>query len=567
MTDPNTPSASDSSSAEQANSGQAPASEAKNPVHQPRIKPKRQTRISWIWLVPLIAAVIGLSLVVKAWLHAGPTVTISFESADGIEVGQTKVRYKDVVIGSVKGIKVAPDRSKVIVKAELNREGAEYITRKGTRFWVVRPRLGASGVSGLGTLLSGAYIGVDVGKSSGGAEQAAIYDFKGLEKPPEITSDRPGTRFALSASDLGSLEIGSPIYYRHINVGRVIGYDLDANGKAVNIQIFVDAPNDKFVTPDTRFWDVSGINMSLNADGVTINTGSVASIVSGGVAFASANDHDTAPAKADTVFVLNHSEKTALAEPDGPAFPVNMEFKQSVRGLKVGAPIDFHGLELGSVADIDLEFDPAAKRFYVLVKTLLYPYRFGSVYHKLIEANGQGSQAKHSLLKPLIEHGLRAQMRSGNLLTGQQYIALDFFPDAAPVNFDDSQTPAFIPTVTGSFDRLQQQLSNIVGKIDAIPFEGISQDLRGSLKSLTAMINGLNTRVTPAAASSFKAAQNSLNRLNQLLGSDAPTDNLEQTLHELNNAAKSLRALADYLQTHPATLLRGSPVDALPVEH
>lgn len=537
----------------------------------PIVTPKRQTRISWIWLIPLLAAAIGVSLLVKDWLRIGPVVTVSFESAEGLEAGQTKVRYKDVTIGIVKDIHVSEDRHRVLVHIELSHDGSSYITRKGTRFWVVRPRLGVSGVSGLGTLLSGAYIAVDTARESDASKSTskAKYDFVGLEKPPEITSDRPGRRFTLTTPDLGSLEIGSPVYFRRIQVGRVIGYDLDPKGRDVHVQVFIDAPNDKFVTNATRFWYVSGVNISLSAEGFVVQTGSLASVLAGGIAFASVEDEpDVKPSAADSVFPISATQAEAMAEPDGTPFRLDMVFEQSVRGLKIGAPVDFHGMDLGKVYDIDLEFNPKIKRFVVLVKTRLYPSRFGQAYQDLFTASEKEGYEGQALLGPLVKHGLRAQIRSANLLTGQQYIALDFFPNAPPVEFDSTAVPVVLPTIAGSFDHLQQQISSIVTKLDAVPFDGISQDLRASLKSLTKLMNRLQTEVTPQATATLKAAQQSLGRVNSMLADDSPLNgNLEQTLRELGDAAKSLRALADYLQTHPSALLRGRAADVLPTNH
>ena len=531
---------------------------------QPDVHSAREVRISWIWLVPLIAALVGGSLLVRNWMLIGPTVTISFESAEGLEVGQTKIRYKEVVIGQVTDIDVASDRTRVLVRAQLNREGSSYITQEDTRFWVVRPRLGISGVSGLGTLLSGAYISVDASETQDGAKP--VYEFIGLEKPPEVTSGRPGTRFTLHAPDMGSLEIGSPVYYRRIEVGRVIGYDLDASGRSVNIQVFVDAPNDKFVTVDTRFWNASGINLSLDADGFRVEAGSAASILAGGIAFASADPSITAPAKADTVFALRDTEAHALADTDGPPFEVNMRFHQSVRGLQVGAPVEFRGLDLGRVVDVDLDFDPATKTFYALVQAEIYPLRFGQTYEDIVKLDPLAPYPGNVLLGPLVHHGLRAQIRAANLLTGQQYIALDFFPDAEPVEVDLRKSPLLLPTVAGSFDRLQQQLSTIVAKIETIPFSEIGQDLRASLQSTSKLVSRLEGQLAPQATSTLKAAQRSLNELDKLLAQDSPMNsNLENTMRELSAAARSLRALADYLQTNPTALIRGRPADVLPV--
>lgn len=533
-------------------------------VRQPHVQPPKEARISWIWLVPLIVAIVGASLLVRDWMHTGPTITISFDSAEGLEVGQTKVRYKDVVVGLVTDIKVAPDRSKVLVRAELNRDGASYITQKDTRFWVVRPRLAISGVSGLNTLLSGAYISADASQSKNGGEP--VYEFTGLEKPPEVVSGRPGSRFTLKASELGSLEIGSPVYYRRIEVGQVIGYDLGADGKSVRVQIFVDAPNDKFVTTDARFWNSSGVNLSLDADGFNVQTSSLVSILAGGVAFTNVDDTITEPAKPDAVFALAQTRAAAIADPDGDPFPIELHFRQSVRGLKVGAPVDFRGLELGKVVDIDLEFDPASKRFFALVKAQLYPLRFGKAYEERIKLDPHAQFPGQALLGPLVHHGLRAQIRASNLLTGQQYVALDFFPDAEEVSFDAKKVPMEVPTVAGSFDKLQQQISSIVTKLDTVPLVDVSNDLRASLQSVTKLLTRLDAEVAPQASATLKSARGSLSKLDKLLAQDSPMNgNIEQALRELSQAAKSLRTLADYLQTHPTALIRGRARDALPV--
>lgn len=542
----------------------ASSTDTANPASppQPNIKPRRATRISWIWLVPLVAVLVGLSLLVRGWLSVGPVVTISFESAQGLEIGQTKVRYKDVVVGVVKDIRISEDRSGVLVKAQLNRDGARYYTQESARYWVVRPRLGLSGVSGLGTLLSGAYISVDAPKKLAGKGTVTV--FEGLETPPEITSGREGRRVTLRTKDLGSLDIGSPIYYRRIRVGRVVGYNLAEDGRTVDVQAFIDAPNDRFITEDTRFWNISGVNLSLGASGVEVKTGSLASVIVGGIAFASVNPFNTAPAPEGTTFTLANTETEAMAEPDGPPFRVDMVFRQSVRGLKLGAPVDFRGMELGEVYDIDLEFNEEEKRFHVLVKAHLYPLRFGGAYDRLSDEQKAESYPAHHLLGPLIKHGLRAQIKAANLLTGQQYISLDFVQDAEPVEPGSQVDTLVVPTVTGSFDKLQEQLSGIVAKVDKIPFDGIGQDLQASLASLHRLLEGLGD-VGPQLGSTLKALQGSLGKLDGMLDADSPMNSgLEGTMRELQSAAKSLRALGDYLQTHPSALIRGRSADVLP---
>ncbi|ASC66966.1 MCE family protein [Achromobacter denitrificans] len=545
-------------------SEQAPGS-GEEKFASPTISRKQKSRISWIWLVPIVAALMGLSLVVRTWMQAGPDISISFNTAEGLEVGKTQLRYKDVTIGTVKSIGFNSDRTKVVVQAELAKEVSD-LAREGTNFWVVRPRLDVSGVSGLGTLLSGAYIGVDAVEGKNG-NKATKLNFEGLEVPPAVTHDRAGKRFKLKASDLGSLDIGSPVYFRRINVGRVIGYALDQTGKAVNVEVFVDAPNDKFVTNGTRFWNASGVDFSVNADGLKVRTQSLVSMAVGGVAFEpvlTARDAGT-PAAADAQFDLYPTETAAKANPDGEAFPIRMRYDQSIRGLAVGAPIDFSGITLGNVTQINLDFDPVSKRFYSLVDATLYPERLGRVFDEVRDRAVQdGDVAGGRLLGGMIKHGLRAQLRTANLLTGQLYVALDIFPNAKPVEFKMSD-PAIIPTVPGNLDQLQQQVSNIIAKVEKIPFDKIGEDLRATLASTSKLMGRLDKQVAPEAQKMLKQARDSMAQINALLASDASLPvNTERAMQELGRAARSLRALADFLQANPEALLRGRGPDPIP---
>lgn len=554
-----------------------PASSGDNQQIRTPVVNRRKRRISWIWLVPFVAAIAGLSLVARTWFESGPTVTITFKSAEGLEVGKTQVRYKDVNIGTVRSIRLSEDRTNVIVKAELVKDAAS-IAREGTQFWVVKPRLGVSGVSGLGTLLSGAYIGVDAttGKDASGKPlpDEEKTEFVGLETPPEVTHDRPGKRFTVRATDLGSLDVGSPVYYRRISVGQVIGYQLDPTGHFVNIQIFVDAPNDKFVTANTHFWNASGVDFTLNADGLKVRTQSLLSVAVGGIAFGQADDDaNTTPAKADTAFKLYGTQAEAEATPDGDPFPVVMRFDQSIRGLSVGAPIDFNGVQLGQVDSITMDFDRESKRFFAVVHANLFPQRLGPVYERVREFSEQedkkveGTKVIHPggrLLGGMIQHGLRAQLRTSNLLTGQLYVALDVFPNAKPVEFRMS-TPADIPTQPGNFDQLQQQISNVAAKLDKIPFDKIGIDLQRTLEGSARLMAKLDKNVAPQAEALLKQANKSLADLGNLLAPDSALPvNAQRAMEELSRAARSLRALADYLQTNPEALLRGRGPDPLP---
>ena len=538
-------------------------------VAAPVLVSGRKLHWSWVWLVPLLALGVALSLLASVWVQTGPVITISFPTAAGLAVGQTKLRYRDVEVGEVKRIRVSEDRRQVQVEVQLKRDGAQYITQQGSKFWIVRPQVSLAGVSGLNTLISGEYLSVDAPSQVQGK---AVYAFQGLENPPEVLNGQEGTRFVLQADDLGSLSIGSRVYYRRIEVGRVVGDSMTSDGRSVKIQIFVRRPYDKYVTRDTRFWNSSGVDLTVSPDGVQLRTGGLAAILNGGVAFAQADEStsydgvvDTTPARADSVYTLFATRDLALADPDGEPSTIELHFDQSVRGLKVGAAIDFRGLDIGKVVDIDAEYDGQRKRFYVRVRALIYPMRFSDAYRSLVKAE-HGKEGK-ALLDPLVQHGLRAQLRSASLLTGQQYIALDFFPNekrVPPPETAASTDGYLVPTIPGSFDRLQGQLADVVSKLDAVPLDEIGKELQANLKVLRSLLSRLNGQVAPQATRTLQSAQRSLDRVDQALNPEAPLlGGLQGTLQELDRASRALRQLSDALQAHPETLLRGQPPDRL----
>lgn len=520
---------------------------------------RRRWRISLVWLVPAVAALIGLSMLLHTWLSAGPEITIAFRTATGLEAGKTPVKYKDVTVGAVSDIALSDDGSHVIVTVSLAKSSAS-LTRKDTRFWVVRPRIGIGGVSGVDTLLSGAYIAVDAGTAKESARS-----FTGLETPPTVISGTPGKSFILHTEDLGSLDIGSPIYYRRIQVGRVTAYKLDEDGKRVNVQIFINAPYDRFVTADTRFWNASGVDVSLSADGLKLKTQSMTTIVAGGIAFATPVRSRGEAAPEHAQFTLMQDQASAMAPPDGPAQYIQLRFDQSLRGLSIGAPVQFSGVDLGKVVSINLDYDPARRRFPTVVGIVVYPQRLGRVLDKLPKLEGDQQQQAARFLRGMVKHGLRAQARSGNLLTGQLYISLDFVPHAPEVAFDLSARPITIPTVNGSFDQLQEQVASIVSKIEKMPLDSIGRNLDTTLTDLNQTLKQINGQVLPETTQTLQQARQTFGVAQGALATDAPLqENLGQTLQEVQRAARSLRTLTDMLGRHPEALLRGRPDDAAP---
>ncbi len=533
-----------------------PHEQAPAELPTPDVRRRRRWQLPLIWLVPVIAAAIGLSLVIHAYLSEGPVITISFKTAEGVVPGKTEVKFKNVVIGKVRSVALGEDHQSVVVRVDLEKR-YEYFATNGSRFWVVRPRIGLGGVSGLGTLFSGAYIGADTG---GGGEHAEQLRFQGMETPPPLTHGEPGSSFIVLSEDLGSLDIGSPVYYRRVQVGRVVGYKLDDDGKGVQLQVFVDAPYDRYVTRDTRFWNASGVNLSVNAGGLKVDTESLATVIAGGIAFQAPDDaHSHARAPAGSRFDLFGTRDKAMQPPDGPPVRLRMRFNQSVRGLQVGAPVDFEGIIIGEVRRIGVEYDPKHKRFPVDVAAVVYPQRLGKANVQFARRLGDPHFKHPGLgLAFLVRHGLRAQLRSGNLLTGELYIAMDFFPGDGHREIDPNQQPLRVPTVTGNFDKLQEQLARIATRLDKVPFDHIGQHLDQTLVDLDGALKQFNGQLGPQAGRTLEQARKALESLQDALSGDSPLQqNLGQTLLQAQRAARSLRALTDYLGRHPEALLRG----------
>lgn len=538
------------------------------PQEIPQAVVHTRRQISIVWLVPVVAILIGGWLAYKGLSEKGPVVTISFESAEGLEAGKTKVKYKDVDIGQVDTIRFDADLSQVTITAELVKETEPYLT-ENTRFWVVRPRVTASGVSGLGTLFSGAYIGMDPGK-----EGRVAHNFKGLEIPPIITTDIPGREFLLKAENLGSLDVGAPVYYRQIQVGQVISYELDEDGQSLIIKIFINAPHHKLVYSNTRFWNASGFDLKLDASGLKLNTESLVSIMMGGIAFETPTSLETGgkPVE-DHIFRLYDTHESILERTYTEKRHFILHFNESIRGLTVGAPVEFRGIKIGHVVDIEAGYDlkTNSPRITVLIET--EPQRW--------KMAGDPNVDPAQNLQGLVDKGLRAQLKTGSLLTGQLFVDVDFHPDApkARVKFD-GKFPE-VPTIPAPLQIITARVNQLLGKLEKLPIEQIGNDLADTLQNvkrlskseeLIAAVQALNetlqetrqlvqkldSNIAPAISSTLDQAQKTLVSFEGSLGQDSPLQHdLRQAVKELGDAARAVRILADYLERHPDSLIYG----------
>lgn len=547
------------------------ARSAPEPPRVPRAE-ARPRGYSIVWLIPLVAGLIALFLAFDAWRRQGPTITITFDTAEGLEAGQTKVRYLDVEVGTVERVAIGEDLKHIVVTARMVPGAASYL-RDATKFWIVRPRVGVGGVSGLGTLLSGAYIGVEPG------EGEAAWEFAGLEEPPQISATVPGRRYTLRADTLGSVSRGAPIYYRGLEVGQVLGYDLIDEARAIDVGIFVEAPYADLVRTNSRFWNASGISLTTGAGGIALEVSTVQSLLVGGIEFdtpPSSVPTDVAPAGA--MFALFDSRGAVTQAQFTERIPFLVYFDGSVRGLNPGAPVEFRGFRLGSVSEVRLEVDPSSQRVRIPVMLELEPQRLQSYGTNAHSTEG------HPLIAQLVRQGLRAQLTTGNLLTGELYVDLVMEPDAPAAELDMSGPIPVIPSVPATLEALQASVTQILDKIAGLPIEDLatslantarglegivaSPDLQAALKALPPALAQLQATLAeiegnagPLLASlrtSAETAAATMTSARQTLGPGSRlVDDLESMTEELTRAARSIRLFADYLDRHPEALIRG----------
>src|SRR5215471_3210936 len=372
-------------------------------VPESRALSRRRTRLSLVWVIPIVAALVGAWVAVTRVESEGPKITMVFGSAEGLEAGKTKIQYKGVQIGTLASIQLSPDHRRVLTTAQMAPKTQDFLV-DDTQFWVVRPRISGATVSGLGTLISGAYVGMEIGTS-----KAAKRDFVALTTPPVVTGDVPGRFFVLTTPDLGSLDVGTPLYFRRLEVGQVAAYSLAEDGKSLSVRVFVRAPYDQYVTPDTRFWQASGIDMSLTASGLTVRTQSLLSILVGGVAFETpATGTVLAAAEPETEFRLFRDRQEAFRLPARNPTTYMMVFNESVRGLEPGAPVEFRGIRIGEVTEMRAQFDANTYQFSVPVTVRVDPASLGV---KVVGATPEElmTEATHRrVIDALVTRGARA---------------------------------------------------------------------------------------------------------------------------------------------------------------
>ena len=525
---------------------------------QTTIEISQSNRISPIWIVPIIALLIGLWLGAKELSEKGPVITIAFNDAAGIAVEKTEIRYKDVKIGKVTNLRLSKNLKTVYVTAEMDDDIEPHLS-VNSRFWVVHPQISINRVSGLSTLFSGVYIAMDPGE-----EGEYISEFTGLEQPPSIHSDTPGSQFILRSQRLGSVNPGSPIYYREISVGEVTSYKIDENDGWIEINIFIPAPYDRWVNKHSRFWNVSGFRLDIGADGITAETGPLTSLLLGGIAF-DEGPIVNMPAEEKSYFYLYPNYDAVIEGNFTLKHPYVLHFKESVRGLKIGSPVEYKGIKVGKVTQIELHSQNEHSEFGVNVYINVQPQRFDSV--RLVKREVMNKE-----IEAMIKRGLRAQLKTSSLVTGSLYVDLIENVKEEGLVLADTSIPS-IPTIPGQYEQLARQLTAITNKIDQFPLNDIGEELKTSLISVRKILSEIEKNDTAEHINELvldmqqtsKNLTNTLNNTDQLIQSTTTMINPDSELHyqllrmmeEVRKAARSIETLTTTLHRKPESVIYG----------
>jgi paraquat-inducible protein B len=521
------------------------------------LRPRRW--FSWVWIVPTVAAAIVIGLAIRGLEDRGPLITISFTDAEGLQPGDTKVRHKDVDLGTVESVYLTPDMSRVVVEARMRRSATAHL-RSATRFWIVRPRVGFGGISGLSTLVSGAYIEMYPG--DGDPER----DFVGVDEPPAIIPDTPGRSFTLRAGDLGSLVAGSQIAYRGVPVGEVEGFALDREHHQIQIYAFIRAPYESLVHPESRFWNSGGVDVSLGVQGVRFRASTWQQLVSGGVSFDTPDDVlIKPPSDGGSVFRLYDNQADALQDPRGPTLVYRVNFTGTAAGsVGPGTPVQLQGAGVGQVTAAHLQFDDATQSMLTSVTLQIDPSRI-EIAHRRAGTPADAAAAFKTRLETLVARGLRAQVTTANFLTGIKVVSLDMVRDAPTARIKQADGYAQLPTGSSTdIADILASLKSVVHHVDEVtagPELGHAiKELDRTLTNFDSLTGELQPQIKPLIDSlreTSEATQRTLQAMNHMLGNASGGTDLPRLIRELTDAARSIRALTDYLDQHPEALIRG----------
>ncbi|MEL7023061.1 MAG: MlaD family protein [Pseudomonadota bacterium] len=451
-------------------------------------------RISRIWIVPIVALVVGALVIWQSIAEQGPLIEIHFDQGHGITAGKTEVKYADVTVGLIEAVSLSDDLSKVIVQARLEPFMAPFLGDT-TQFWVVKADFRGANISGLGTLFSGAYI------EAGWEETPSVgrRQFVGLNERPLTRPGSNGRHFKLTAPDASSVSVGSPVFYRNLPVGQVEAVAMSPDFNAVDFTAFVEAPYDRLLTSTTRFWNVSGVDVDLGFDGVRLHVNSLNSLVAGGVAFGNIGASKTDAAfepEAPYRLYPNHDSaiEAGFEITEGNGYLLMAEFDESIRGLEVGAPVEWQGILVGRVRDVVLDLgpgDPSERQIYAVIE--MQPARVG--------LESLSDEELKRGLSEWVQSGMRAQLASGNVFTGRKLVRLidQAAPADAAISIDfDAQPYPQLPTITAAnLGAVSSNVQKIVANLAELPVDQLARSLISLVDGASALVSDPNLEAVP----------------------------------------------------------------------
>jgi paraquat-inducible protein B len=535
---------------------------------------RQAQRWNIVWVVPILALLIGGWMIYRSLTSQGPVAHVRFETADGIAAGKTEVRCRSVRVGVVKDVRLADDLKSVVVMIELKPESVGLL-RTGTNFWVVRPRVSATDVSGLGTLITGAYLELDPGPADG----AEVNHFNGLETPPATNQNIPGLRLTLVAEEAGSLTAGSPIFYRGFEVGRIENRNLDIEGQRVTYDAFIQDKYSALIRKNTRFWNTSGIDISAGADGIKVHTPSFQAMLSGGATFGVQEGIEPGIEAVDgTKFTLFQNEDAANRSTFNPTMKFVLLFDQSVRGLSKSAPVEFRGIPIGRVADISFDYLKAENDLRIPVLVEIDP-------SLLRQRASEGIiQADKDFLAGEVKRGLRASLKIGSILTGALFVDFDYYKNPVPAEFVTVGEFPSIPTISSGFAQLETKFSAILDKIQALPIDDTMKKIgtaadeaaitvaesRKALKEIQETTVSLRKTLDSAEFAALPGdLRNTLAALEKSVASIGPEGAIQgdllRTLDELRSALRSMNSMATSIDEKPNSLIFGRDSSGNPI--
>ncbi|MGJ8696497.1 MAG: intermembrane transport protein PqiB [Verrucomicrobiaceae bacterium] len=503
----------------------------------PAVKPI--SRFNRVWIIPIIALFLGAWLVKRNYDEQGEIVTLSFENAEGITEGKTEVKCRNVKIGVVE--KVALTDSLQVQIALRIMPTHLHLVREDSQFWVVKPRVQGASVSGLNTLLSGAYIELDPGLSTETARH-----FTGLETPPLTPNSVPGLRLTLSAKEPGSIDIGSGIYFKETQIGKVESRTFKAETQTVEFGVFIEDQFRELVTDSALFWRSSGISLHVGAEGFDLEFPSLESFVAGRITMGTPVGMNLGEPIDDLSSVNLYPSKESA---ENSTFRGGVEFllllDQSLRGLKEGSPVEFRGLRVGRVGKISYSLVEGIDIEEIPVLVQLDTRLLATHFPPSLLDEGAGG------FENALKKGLRASLKNSSLITGQLYVDLDYYPDAPIAKIETRGDRLVLPTIHTGLESLQDKVLALLDKLNQLEIESLLAKVGDTSDEATRVLGNVNRAMVSSkgvvadAQTTLKEMTKTMESINTILSTDdtkALSGDLRQTLAQVNESLKPLAA-------------------------